>query len=162
MKADLHPKLAGISAALHGRLPEVTEEILGTKYTLRLLKPEADDWVAARTDGATAAAVMLNARKPVIAAALTTIDIGDGEGPAMVEQLFPLPKDMEPTVKEFLMQDTRALRDWRRGEILAWLKDGLDTYVIDRLFDVYTSMLLKHKKDLTALENFSKRTPSDG
>lgn len=135
--------------------------MLGTTYTFRLLRPEADDWVTSHTQGQTPAAVMLNSRKPTIAAALVSIDFNDGDGDIPVEKLFPLPDDMDAATKEAVMENEHLLRDWRREQVLAWLKD-FDSYVVQRIYEALSMLLDKHKKELTKLESFGKRTPLDG
>lgn len=152
MKAKKHALLSEISGALNGRVSDETFEVLGHKYTLRLGKPEAEDWIAANTDG-TSMVAMMNVRKPTLAATLVSID------DVLMEQLFQPGDDVDASTKEYLISNTKELRTWRRGQILDWLREEVDTYVIDTLYAHYTGMSKKHKEAMQELENLSKRTP---
>lgn len=154
MKAKRHALLAEITSALEGRLPEDRVEILGHKYLIRLLKPEGEDWAASRTDGSSLAASLLNARKPSVAAAIIAID----EVP--VEKLFEPGADMELALREMLASNARALRDWRRSEVLEWLSEEMDPYVLETLYSAYSKMASKHREAMRGLENLAQRTPS--
>jgi hypothetical protein len=163
-KAKKHPLLGQVTAALSGRLPETTVDIMGTRYKLRLLKPEAEDWVAMNTPGTTSSAALLNYRKPTLAAALVSIATFDEESgnwqEMPVEALFEIPSDMDVRAKEMLAQDPKMMRDWRRGEVLEWLREDLDTVVLDRMFDAYSKMVPLHKEAMKEVSGFSKGTPS--
>jgi hypothetical protein len=154
MKAKRHPLLAELTNAVSGRLPEETIEVLGHAYTIKLAKPEADDWVAGQTEGSTISAALLNARKPTLAVTLVAID------QIPVEQLFQPGDDLDPEVKELLHRDAKRMRDWRRGEILEWLREEVDPFVIDTLYNAVTKLSTKHKEAMKEIENFQKRTPS--
>lgn len=148
-----HPLLAEVSSALSGRQPSITKELLGHKYTMKLLKPEAEDWVAMHTDGTTLAATMLNARKPTVAAALASID------DVAIDQLFQ-PDEGDVKTREMLLANAKDMRDWRREQILDWVREELDIFVTDELYAAYSSMVPKHREAMRAAENFSKETPS--
>lgn len=162
-KAKKHPLLANITAPLSGRLPETTAEVLGTKYRLRYLKPEAEDWVAINTPGTTVSAALLNSRKPTLAAAFVSITRANEDGEeeeVPVEKLFELPSDMEPKIREAIISDPKLLRDWRREQVLEWLREEADVYVVDRLYDAYSTLIPKHKEVMQELSGFLKGTPS--
>lgn len=152
MKAKKHPLLGQITGALSGRLPEEDVEVFDHTYRLRVLMPEAEDWVAMNTKGSTIASALFNVRKPTLACAITAID------GSPIESLFQPPDELES--REELMKEPRLLRDWRREQILDWLKEEVDSGVIDRLYAHYTALSTKHREALKELENFSKRTPS--
>lgn len=159
IKAKRHPKLEAHKAALQGRQPEVSPEILGCVYSLRYLLPEGDSWVAQKTSGNTYAAVLLNSRIPTLAASLTSVDYGEGDGPLPVEVLFQLPDDMDTALKEHYLQNSEILREWRRETVLDYLREEVDSYVIEKLYDAYTEMAKAHKELLKSTENLSKRIP---
>ena len=162
-KAKKHPILAGITGPLSGRLPEVTEEILGTRYKLRLLKPEAEDWVAMNTPGSTYSAALMNYRRPTVAAALvsiSTVDASNTWNEIPVEHLFEIPADMDIKIKEMILSDPKMLRDWRREQVLEWLREELDTVIVDRLYDTYAKMVPKHREAMKEVSDFSKGTSS--
>lgn len=161
ISAKKHPLLSTITAPLSGRLPETIVDVLGVKYRLRLLKPEAEDWVAMNTQGTTISAALLNLRKPTLAAALVSVSYRADDGheeEIPVERLFELPADMEPKVREGLQTDAKLLRDWRREQILEWLREEVDTLVVSTLYDAYTAMLPKHKEVMKELSGFSTGT----
>lgn len=164
-RSKKHPALSAVTGAISGSLPDTTVEVLGVKYRLRLLKPHQDDWVANNTPGATVSAALLNSRKPTIAAALVGLTPAPSEeapepSELPVEQLFQLPDDMDAETKEFLLRDAKAMRDWRQTQVLEWLCEEQDTYVIDKLYDAYSSLIPKHKEAMKEVEGFSKRTHS--
>lgn len=159
-RAKKHSVLADITGAISSRIPECVEEVVGVKYKLRLLKPEADDWVANNTPGSTVSAALYNLRKPTVAAALVSIDTGGEEGELHVEQLWQLPDDMDAAVKERIREDGKLLRDWRREQILEWLREEHDAFVIDQLYAAYARLIPKHRDALKGVEDFLKRTPS--
>lgn len=158
MKAKLNPKLQELTDAMNGRLPSVEEPVLGATYKLELLKPEAEDWVNANTQGTTPAAMLFNSRAPTVAAALRSIDFGDGTGPQTIEQLFQPGPEVDPKVLEAMGKSPIFMTEWRREQILLWVR-GIDSYVVEQLNSAYTKMYREHKEALGKLENFSKRTP---
>lgn len=145
--------LAQIADSLKGKEPETKVEVLGHSYSLRLLKPEAQDWVASMTAGQTFAAVLNNARKPTLACALFSID------DTPIEVLFQPDEDMKLDMREFLSANADAMRDWRREAVLAFLSEDLNTYVVDALYSAYSKLAGEHREAMQNLENFSKRTP---
>lgn len=147
-----HPLLTQITSDLSGRRPRKPVEVLGHTYTLELLMPEAEDWVAANTSGMTIVAANLNTRKPTIACALTAID------DLQIEALFPFESD-DQKVREFMATNPNELRLWRRVQVLEWLKNDVDPYVVDELWNAYRKLQDEHYQEMKKLENFSKRTP---
>lgn len=152
VKAKRNPKLSEISAAVAGRQPKTEVEVLGHTYQLELLKPEAEDWVAQNTEGVTAVAAVMNSQKPTIAAALVGVD------GIPVEELFQFPEGADDFWLEQMKENAKARREWRRGEILDWLKEESDPYVIDEIFKAYSRMSKEHREALKEA-NFTK-TPS--
>jgi hypothetical protein len=159
-KVKKHPLLGDITGAISERLPECTEEVAGVKYKMRRLKPEAEDWVASNTPGTTLSAAMLNIKKPTIAAALLSIDAGGEEGELPVEKLFMLPDEMDLDIKEQIKGDPKLMRGWRREQVLEWLREEHDSYVVDRLYEAYLKLIPTHREAIKAIEDFLKRTPS--
>jgi hypothetical protein len=155
MQVKKDPRLLTMAQALSGRLPEVVEEIDGRKFKLRLLKPEADDWVAANTPGSTLAAMRVNSNTPTIAAALVSIDFGDGEVP--VEQLFQ-PDGANKIEKQFYDNNPAELVNWRRGQIVEFLRNDCDKITVSRLFKAYDKMETENSTAVS--EDFTKGTPS--
>ena len=153
-KAKKHQILADISGALSGKLPEITVEVLGHLYILRLLKPEGDDWVAANTVGSTFAAALMNSRNPIVAASLVSID------GLPVEQLFSPDETMDARMKETLMAESKLIREWRREQVLDWVREELDPYVVGMLYDGYQKLIPQHREAMQEVGNFSKRTTS--
>jgi hypothetical protein len=158
-KAKKHPILSGVTDAISGRLPEVVEEVLGVRYKLRLLKPEAEDWVANNTPGATVSAALLNSRKPTLAAALVSIsrrtdDLDNDWDEVPVESLFTPQDDMDPGFKDALARDPKLMREWRREQVLEWMREEQDVYVIDKLYDAYSKLIPRHKEAMQAVSGF--------
>lgn len=148
-------KLQELKAAVNGRHTSTQVEILGTKYDLRILSPEANDWVASFTQGSTLAALTYNVQNPTLACALVSIDSEP------VEALF-LPESTADVSQQFvdsLNEDAAKMKLWRREALLSWLKEDVDTYVVNKLWDAYRDMTKEQSKRLGELENLSKRTP---
>lgn len=141
---------------LSGKLPETTIDVQGVRYTLRLLRPEGEDWVAMKTEGTTMTAVLGNSRNPTLAVSLTSIN----ETP--VEQLFQLPDDMDPKTKELLLSSPSDLREWRRTQVLEWIREEMDPFVVKALYEAYRELSKQHQESLKGISSFSNRTPSVG
>lgn len=160
-KAKKHPLLGKITESLRGKSPEKVVEVLGHQYLLRLPLPEGMDWVASHTLGTTVSSALLNSRKPAVACALSGISDDDGQM-IPIEQLFQPGDDLDPLVREELFKDGRVLRDWRREQILEWLREEVDAYVVTALYAGYTQLESQHVETMKGLENFSKRTSTEG
>lgn len=148
MNSRKHELLFKVTSSLNDSVPEEAIEILGHSYILRVLKPEGEDWANQHTVGNTVAAVIYNGRLPQLAASLASID------GIPIEQLWTPDGEM----KEALLADVKALRDWRRLEIMSWLREECDSILINSLFEAFTGMNLKHKKALEGIESLSRRT----
>lgn len=154
-KTKRHQVLDAIAASLNNNLPTTTVRVLGHEYTLTVLKPEAEDWAAIRSVGGSAVAYSTTTMKPRLAAAITAID------GVPVEQLFELPSSMELNDREAIAASSRALRDWRREQLLDFLKESGDGVLVEDLFKAFADLTVKHRKDLReGVPDFSERTPS--
>lgn len=155
-KAKTHPLLASIRSSIDGKLPSTFAFIQDHKYSLQLLKPEGEEWVASNTVGTTPTAILMNVRKPTVAASLTAID------DIPVETLFQLPDSIDAATKERVLNNSDLLRDWRRSQVLDFVRNGLDGVIVEALYSAYVKMAEEHKQSLRELENLSKeeKTPT--
>ena len=140
--------------------PTTSVEVLGTTYHLELLKPEGEEWVSSRTEGDTLSGALLNMKLPTIAAALTHIDFGDGEGRLPVEALFALGEGLDSNFIEYLQNNPKQMRSWRREQVLEWVREELDIFVVETVAEAYFTLLKGHKKKLGDMRPLSKGTPS--
>lgn len=139
-KITRHPLLSKASPTA---LPTMSVTVAGTKYQLRLLRPEGEAFVAVHMAGETPASAILTSVAPTIAAALVSMAGEDGtEVP--VEQLF---KPEQP------IADVKVLRDWLREQVLDWLREDMDPTTVDALWGAYREMTREHQKTMAALGN---------
>lgn len=145
-------KLKAIKDEVEGRRPRTSVECLGRTFHLESLTPAEDSWVAAKTEGTTMAAILLNSRVPIIAAALRKIDDDD------LEVLFTPGDDLDDDLKK----DREFMRAWRRDQLLSWIRGGgLEEHHIQTLYKAYDDMQATHKSVLKEIgSNLANRTPS--
>ncbi len=154
MKAKKHDILKSITKTVDGNQPTKDVEVLGITYTLKVYKPEAEDWVSANTGGSTLSSALINVKRPTVAAALNAIN-----GVA-IEEIFQLGDEIPASMREELIQRPKALREWRRDQILEFLREETDGYIVDKLYESYLEMLTVHRQTLGKIGNFSKETPT--
>lgn len=130
MTNPVHAKLAALAADIHGRAPTTTLTHDGRTYVLELLKPEWDEWALANVLGSTASAILMNVRLPIIAAALRSID------GVPVEELIPT----DPDLPKDVASSHRVMTEWRKRQLLTWLRANVDSLWVEALYTAYDDM----------------------
>jgi len=135
-KAKRHQILKDVATEMSGRHITKDVEIDGHRFTLRTLKPSEADWAITRMPGSGGdpTKMVLLQSKPIVAASIQAID------GVPVEELFALPDDMDTDVKEALISDGAALREWRRDQVLDFVLEDLLDDVVGRLWHAYAQL----------------------
>lgn len=149
-----HPLLQSISAELKGTRIAETVDVAGHKYQLQTLDSGDEDWVIARAGGGTMPEHFMGSITPRVAAALSSID------DVPVEQLFPVPEDLEPAIRERLVSNPEAIRAWRREQVLQFVREELPTTVVSALNRAYSVIDERRAEAIKSLAPFSKKTLS--
>lgn len=135
-KAKRHQILRDMAAEMNGR--HIQKDVVVEKwtFTVRTIKPVESDWVMAKAENSYGdpAKLMMFQVRPLIAASLVAIN------GVSVEQLFELPDEMSAAVKEALLRDDRALRSWRRDQVLEFIGEELQEEVLAPLWNAISSL----------------------
>jgi hypothetical protein len=159
-KSKLHPVVAGLSRELRGLRASKAFEVYGHQYTIGLLSPKDEDWVAEKS-----ASIANNvfefaskAGKPRISAALMAID------EVSVAELFQLPDepDMSAESKKFLTGNREAYNEWLRTQIYDFVCNDMDSAVLSELEHRYAQLEEEKREALRSIGPFSTRTLSNG
>lgn len=156
LKAKRHRILQDLSAEVSGRRITDTVEVDGWEFKVRTLRPYEDDWVLINTppSGGDPAKLMMLRMKPVVAASLVAID-----GTA-VEELFSLPEDMDALLKEQLLRDANALREWRLEQVLNFVREDMDDALVGPLWSGCMKLSERKRDAEGEVEKKSKRAGS--
>lgn len=159
-KAKLHPIAASLSRELRGLRANKVYEVYGHHYTLGLLAPKDEDWVAERAAslGNNVFEYAAKSGKPRVAAALMAID------DVPVAELFQLPDepDMSADTRKYLEGNRDAFNEWLRGQVFDYVCNDMDSAVIEQLERNYMKLDEEKKEALKKIGPFSARTPSNG
>lgn len=144
VEKKLHPSLIALRDSLRGQSLKKTVKVLGIDYELTVPRPEGDDWAAAHTIGATNLSAALSIGRAQLATSISSI------GGVPVEQLFEMSKED----RESFGDDVAAVRNWRREQLLSFLREDMETWVVDQLQQGLSTLLSEHREMLKSLPNF--------
>lgn len=154
-KSKRHQVLQDIAKGLRGLALSDTADVGGHRYTMQVLSPEGEAWVTDHANGNTLATYAASTALPRLAAAITAID------DVLIEQLFVPGDDMPKEQREaWAAAAPTAQRDWRREELLTFLRDDFDTILIRELSEFYLRLDARHKEAVKDTGNLSTRTHS--
>lgn len=159
-RAKQHPVLSNLSRELRGLRVSKAFEVYGHTYTLALLAPKDEDWVAERSASAGNNVFEFASKsgKPRIAASLMAID------GVSVAELFLLPDepDMSPETRKYIESDKTVYNNWLRDEVLAFINTEMDSAVLEQLERNYLQLDTEKKEALKKIGPLSVKTPSNG
>lgn len=157
-RAKRHSVITTLSRELRGLRTSRVFEVYGHSYTLELLAPKDEDWVAEKSasQGNNVFEFASKQGKPRIACALTAID------GVSVAELFQLPEEpqMSREVSNFLRANPARLGLWLRDEVHAFICNDMDSEVLAQLERCYSQMDAEKTEALRKLGPLSKGTTS--
>lgn len=159
LKAKQHPILLNLSKELRGLRVTKEVEVYGHTYTLALLSPREDDWVAERASAAGSVfEYATKLVKPRLAAALSAIDN------TPVAELFQLPDepDLSADQRKAIEANPEIRADWIRMQVFRFLCEDMDSDVIQKLDSEYSKMDNDKQASLEKIAPLSQRIPSNG
>lgn len=153
-RAKTHPLLDSLGAQLGGTTTSETFEVSGHKYTLRTLSPLEESWADGFVAGENLYQAGRNRRAPYVAASLEAID------GTSVRELFVLPENTPDDMKETYARSPEAISDWRRREVLRWVREVMPPPVLAELWVAYQELEKKRTEALEKIGPLSRRSLS--
>ena len=153
-RAKAHPLLDSLGAQLTGTQTSDTFEVSGHKYTLRTLTPLEESWADGFVGGENLYQAGRNRRAPYVAAALEGVD------GTSVRELFVLPENTPEDMRETYGKSPEAYADWRKREVLRWVREVMPPPVLGELWTAYQELEGRRTEALEKIGPLSKRSLS--